>query len=232
MLLRAIALLLVILNLGVAAWWALRDTPAESPPLPAETAPTLTLLPPQAAPPAPMPLAEAFESEETAALDGDSDGDAVVEPRCVALGPFADAAARDAARQRLAGDGVRVSAREVAVAPRGWRVWLPPQRDRAAADAMAARLRAAGIEDQYVIADGNDAYGIALGRFDSEAPARARVETLRVAGFTVQAEPIGGQVQLWLDALVDAATADAALRTRTGAPRAEPGHCATTQDAG
>jgi hypothetical protein len=232
MLLRALVLLLVILNLGVAAWWALRDTPAESAPLPAETAPTLTLLPPQAAPQAPMPLAEAFESEEAAALDGDSDGAAVAVPRCVALGPFADVAARDAARRRLASDGARVFAREVAVAPRGWRVWLPPQRDRAAADAMAARLRAAGIEDQYVIADGDDVHGIALGRFDSEAPAQARVEALRTAGFAAQAEPIGGQVQPWLDALVDAATADAALRTRTGAARVEPGHCAAAQDAG
>ncbi|MEN5116678.1 SPOR domain-containing protein [Luteimonas sp. TWI662] len=232
MLLRAIVLLLVILNLGVAAWWALRDTPAESAPLPTETAPTLTLLAPQAASPGPVPLAEAFEGEEAAALDGDSDGDAAAALRCVALGPFADAAAREAARRRLAGDGVRVFAREVAVAPRGWRVWLPPQRDRAAADAVAARLRAAGIEDQYVIADGDDAHGIALGRFDSEAPARARVEALRAAGFAAQAEPIGGQVQPWLDALVDAVTADAALRTRTGAPRAEPGHCAITQDAG
>ena len=50
MLLRALVLLLVILNLAVAAWWALRDTPVESAPLPTETAPTLTLLPPQAAP--------------------------------------------------------------------------------------------------------------------------------------------------------------------------------------
>ncbi|ASR42622.1 hypothetical protein BEN78_03650 [Xanthomonas citri pv. mangiferaeindicae] len=232
MLLRALVLLLVILNLGVAAWWALRDTPAESAPLVAEAPPTLTLLEPQAAPQAPVPLAEAFESAEAAVLDGDSEGDAAAAPRCVALGPFANTGARDAARRRLASDGVRVFAREVAVAPRGWRVWLPPQRDRAAADAMAARLRAAGIEDQYVIADGDDAHGIALGRFDSEAPAQARVDALRAAGFAAQAEPIGGQAQPWLDALVDGAMADAALRTGTGAARVEPGHCAATQDAG
>ncbi|KLI99452.1 SPOR domain-containing protein [Luteimonas sp. FCS-9] len=233
MLLRATVLLLVILNLGVAAWWALRDAPADPVPVASVDAPTLTLLDADAdtVASAPMPLVEDFDETDPAALEGDDAADAPP-TRCVALGPFADAAAREAARMGLADDGIRAVAREVAVAPRGWRVWLPPRPDRAAADAEAARLRAAGIEEQYVIADGDDANGIALGRFDSEAPARARVEALRAAGFAAQAEALGGSSQPWLDARIDAATADAALRARTGAPRAEPGGCDAAQDAG
>jgi hypothetical protein len=90
--------------------------------------------------------------------------------------------------------------RDVVDAPRGWRVVMPPQPDRAAADALAAKIRDAGFDDLLVVPSGDEANGIALGRYGSEPSARRRESALREAGFPAQAQPLGDAVtRHWLD---------------------------------
>lgn len=194
MLTRALIVLLLVLNLGVGAWWATRPPPpvaAVAPPPPGvarlqllDEAPKGNAAPAAASPaasgpgPKPAPPAE-----------------------CASFGPFATAAAADQAQQRLRALGLQVTAREAFAEPaRGWKVWLPPLASPPEAEAAAARVVAAGFQDYYIVHDGPEANSLALGRFTSETSARQHAAALVAAGFPARAEPIGtGPASHWLD---------------------------------
>ncbi|HEY1136425.1 MAG TPA: SPOR domain-containing protein [Xanthomonadaceae bacterium] len=203
MTLRASLVLLVVLNLGVALWWALR---ADAPPAQAEEAPSgiarLQLVserPERRAASAP-PSAPAAASPGTSTSTPSPAAPPVPE-RCYSAGPFADTAALDAARAALAPMAGRLRSREIREnGGRGWRVYLPAAADRAAADANAQRLRAAGFTDLVVVADGAEANSVALGRFSTEARARTHAGALQAAGFAAKAEALGEtRSRYWLD---------------------------------
>ncbi|NZA25389.1 SPOR domain-containing protein [Luteimonas sp. SJ-92] len=265
MLLRALIVLLLALNLGVALWWALRP-PAAAPgvPDPPPGVPRLQLVE-EASPEARAtaagvaaaePQAPLADADGDPAADADADADArnagrdpadadspsgrsaegraegadpsaSVPARCLSLGPFDQAASLAAAREALQPRALHLREREVVSAPRGWRVMLPPHADRAAAQATAQKLGAAGFDDHFILAEGAEANAIALGRFSGEAAARRHVAALRAAGFAAQADPLGEtSVRHWLDLAVgDGFDADAA-RTAAGAQRAEALDCA------
>src|SRR6476646_4157844 len=105
MLIRALIVLLLILNVGVAAWWIL--SPAPTLPTPAfvpSTSPGLQLVSERAttasanriAPLPPTPIPTQVLSLESTAVAG-SDAPA----RCMTVGPFIDAAALATARSAL-----------------------------------------------------------------------------------------------------------------------------------
>lgn len=212
---RALIVLLLVLNLGVAAWWLLRDAPPE----PVRTAsaadvPGLRLvseLP--AAERARMLASPAGEAQATpaqgpsATTQDDAGADAATaSTQCYALGPFADAGAAEAARTALAGTGRRLSTRrEAGGGGSHWDVRMPPQADRAAAQALAARIDAAGFEDYYVIATGTAANSIALGRFGDEDAALRHQAALRAAGFAAVVDSPGQPDRWWLDLELDRA---------------------------
>ncbi|MBB1473604.1 SPOR domain-containing protein [Luteimonas sp. MC1782] len=266
---RALVVLLLMLNFGVATWWLLRPEPLPPTPWvqPADV-PRLQLLdevvdagqgtgatdPGVDDAAAGGSAAAARESgviAVAAAAAGTSDGDAgaadggapvapaavpVATPapaalvqRCMSLGPFADAGSVAAARAALRPLGAqRMRARDVVDAPRGWRVVIAPQADRAAADALAARIRAAGFDDLLVVPGGDDANGIALGRYGSEPAARRREASLRAAGFPGQAQPLGdARTRHWLDVAAGAGFDAAAARDASGAARLNDLDCAT-----
>src|SRR5690606_41393939 len=75
MLIRSLIVLLVVLNLGVGAWWLLHDTPPEAPLLQPAGVPRLQLRE-EAAPPATAPLDGAVARVATAAAD-DQAGQAI-----------------------------------------------------------------------------------------------------------------------------------------------------------
>ena len=210
MLLRALIVILLALNLGVAAWWWVSGDATHAPPrLPADTTPRLRLVSEgalAAAAPAAAPGPGALPASASAVA------------RCVRLGPFADAAARDAAWRSLGAVVERAVPRDVpARSGRGWRVIVPPLPTREAATAEAERMRAAGIRDLYVLNEGVDAHAIALGRYGNEQTARRREADLRGRGFAAQAEPLGGgPAQPWLDARLRAGVDPAALAARGG----------------
>ena len=215
MLLRALIVLLVVLNLGVALWWATGSTPTPTTvALPAAHAPRLQLVGDvHAVPPS------AVQSATPAATTP-----AVAALACYSIGPFAQAAALEAARAAIAPRVAQLRVRAAGDGRHGWKVWLPPLSDHDSAVAMAARIDAAGFKDYYVLPSGaDDGNGIALGRFGNEQAARRQQAALQAAGFPAQAGPVGGGNQ-WLD-VAGPALEPATLRDAIGSARIEPRDC-------
>jgi hypothetical protein len=237
---RALLVLLVMLNVGVATWWLLR--PGPSAPVawtPSADVPRLQLLAETAQPGRGPESATTVTSATPAA--GAAPSPTVTAPspagtdaplRCTTFGPYADAASVGGARgalQPLGATHMRV--RDVAEAPRGWRVAMPPQADRAAAEALATKIRAAGFDDLLVVPSGDEANGIALGRYGSERAARRRESALRAAGFPAQARPLGeAATRHWLDIAWGPGFDMAAARVAAAAPQVQDIECATVVD--
>ena len=212
MILRAAIVFLLMLNLGVAAWWlggtSLRV--ASVTPVIDESLPGLRLVnEPDVAKPVVTPE---VDSATTAAPDATlkvvaeksalPDVPVAATALCLSFGPFDDAAARDAVRPRLQALAQKLVARDAqARSGRGWRVYIPPLASRAEAQELVEKIKATGIKDWYIIANGSEANSIALGRYGSEDSARRREAELGAKGFTVRAESLGDTPpQWWLDA--------------------------------
>lgn len=202
MITRALLFLLVVLNLGVALWWMTR---ADAAPAARDDAPATGVarlqLASEAGVAAETPVQAPAQVPDDAGVAVDSA--APVQPaaseRCIALGPFADAAAAQVAQRDLPAAVIRSRLRTAAPSNNNWRVALPAQQDRAAAEALAARIRQAGFDDLYVVLEGAGANSIALGLFSSEAAARTHAAALRTAGFEASAARVGGDATHWLD---------------------------------
>lgn len=210
MLPRALLVLLVVLNLGVAAWWLARPA-ATQPPLPAvpEGVPRLQLVG-EAGQSAPAPVT-------------------VAPAVCLRLGPYAEPAELQRARLHLQSLAIDASVLREAREPAArWRVMLPPPAGEEDAEALAQRIAAAGFADLQVVEQGMEAGSIALGVFTGDAAARTRRDALRAAGFDARLYPDGGDAQ-WLFVSLDAAQAqdldERHLRAALGALRAEPVPC-------
>lgn len=218
---RALLVLLVMLNIGIALWWVLR--PAAEPSgswSPPAGVPRLRLLGEQEG--AMVDVARQVEAESAASAVAGAG------LRCVTFGPFDGAGAATGAREALQSLGAsHMRVREVPGTPRGWRVLIPPQADRAQADALAARIRQAGFDDLMVMSSGEDANGIALGLYRSESAAGRREANLRAAGFSAQTQRWGDAATThWLDvAAAPGFDADAARRAAS-APRLQEIECA------
>ena len=194
MLTRALILLLLVLNLGVAAWWGLRPS-VEAPAAEAvdPLVPRLQLVGEKrvAAPPPRVSLASPA-------------------PGCFEFGPFDDDASFAHAQAVLQPLATRMEVRRDASGARGWRVWIPPLPDLEAAQAMAARIVAAGLEDYYVVPNGAEANSIALGRYGNAPAAQRRQATLHAAGFESLAEPLGTSPR-WLRVALHAGSSTRSL---------------------
>ena len=145
MLIRAAIVLLLVLNLGVAAWWVLHDAP------PAPAVPQ----------PSGVPRLQLLD-ESTPAGDDAPGNQARTASSAV---PAAPGACRGPAGQGT-----------------NWRVYLPDLESAEAAQAMAARIGAAGFSDFLVMREG-EANSIALGLFSTLEGAQRRVESLQAKGF-------------------------------------------------
>ncbi len=225
---RALIVLLIAINLGVAMWWLLRpDAVAPAAAAAPPGVPRLQLLseakPLAASAPAPAaPVAPAAELTPPPTTEPPN--------QCFSLGPFADAAAMRAAETRLRPQVVRLRAREEAAAPaRAYSVVLPPFASRELAQAAADKIKAAGFDDFLLINTGEDANGIALGRYGSQDTAQRRQAALRAAGFDAQIRPVGeaaGAGPSWLDIEARADADRARLRQAAGAAQSPALDCA------
>ena len=186
MFLRALIVLLVVVNLGVAAWWATRAPP-----------PTPT----PAAQPAGVPRLQLLREAPRAVRTVPTPADATpaAPTQCHRFGPYASPAALRRAYARVLPQVLRAESREIATGiASGWRVFMPPLASRAEAQASVDRLTAAGIDDLMLVPDGADANAIALGRYSSEAGARRRQAALAEAGFDAQVAPLGVDTEGWI----------------------------------
>ena len=228
MLTRALIVLLVVLNLGVAAWWALRPSPrivadtalAGVPKLQLASERKSTAQVPASAPAQTQAPATTTPTVETAKQD-----DA---PQCFRFGPFADVAAADAAAAKLRASVRKATTRTTTSGGKDWTVWLPPFADMTSAQAKALEIAGAGIKDYYVVANGAQANAIMLGRYGSEANAQRRLAELRGKGFEAQLQPPRDATsQSWVDVAAATGFAQAAAQARIGAKSAQPLDCAT-----
>lgn len=219
MLIRALIVLLSVLNLGVAAWWIGHEPapPAAPLPLPAGVA-RLQLVSERHDAPA-RPVAAA------ASVPTASDG----APRCFSFGPFASAARTTAAATALQPQVQRVARREefaAAAGARGWRVFLPPLATLEEAQATAQRIGAAGFTDFLVVREGDEANSIALGRYRSEQGARTRARALAAAGFIARVAPLdGAATAVWLDVAAGPAFDPRASQAAIGAAQSRAIDC-------
>ena len=150
---RALIVVLVALNLGVAAWWLTRPSPAPRP-LPASDkgGVALVLLPAQVA----------TASPATASGNGGVGPQAAgpAPATCLSVGPFPDRGAAEVAQAGLGTLLREAEIREEPGAASGYRVLLPPAASRAEAQATADRIAAAGFQDFMLLNQGEDANGI------------------------------------------------------------------------
>lgn len=198
MLLRAAIVMLVMLNLGAAGWWVLQ--PAPKPVLEGAHAPSLQLLN-EAGAHLPVMAGPVAAATVMPAAVAKQDAPALA-TACLRFGPFAHPAARDAARARLLQAGVSAQTYDSPVKDvRGWKVFLPAQASHDATLALADKLKASGLTDLFVMAQGDAVNSIALGRFGSEAAAQRRQAEVVSKGFAAQVAAVGGTpAQHWLDA--------------------------------
>ncbi|MCW4456415.1 SPOR domain-containing protein [Flavobacterium sp. MXW15] len=237
MLIRALIVVLAMLNVGVALWWITQGGAAPAVPVPAARAgvATLELLPTPAAAPVPGPPLEAAATESepspaTATAVAETPAApaaAAVAQQCLSLGPFADRDAAQAALERAGAQALRPRLRESAAdGASNYRVMLPAAASREEAQATVKRIVEAGIGDYYVIAQGEEANAIALGQYRQREGAERRQAALVAAGFPAQLVASGGQSRWWIDATLAAGTTAAALQARSGAPGQRSLECA------
>jgi cell division protein FtsN len=149
--------------------------------------------------------------------------------QCFSIGPFVDDAAATAATSRIAAQATRVRPRQVpGQQASGYDVLLPPLADREAAKAMAQRIGAAGFEDYLVLGEGEQANGIALGRYRSREGAERRQAALKAAGFDARLRAIGkeGPGQWWLDIAAADGVGGSRLKELVAASQSRPLDCA------
>lgn len=229
MLVRALLVLLIVLNAGAAAWWIARDPIAapgavEPPPGVARLQLVSERPPAAAAQPATLPAASAAATTPATATSTD---------QCFSLGPYATREAADAAVAKVQPLVRHVAVRTpVTQSPaRGWRVFLPAFATLQEAEATAARITAAGFNDLLVVREGAEARSIALGRYRNEEGARSRAQALTAAGFPARVEPLDGEAAgpQWLEVRADAAVAPARAQAVAGAAQHRELDCASVR---
>lgn len=209
MLIRALIVLLVVLNLGAAAWWLTRPAPVPEP---------------EPALPAGVARLQLADESAPAATSATSAVAAPAIASCFSLGPYTSQAAAEQARAATAGQLLQVRLREVpGTSASGYQVVIAPAASLEDAQVTAARIGAAGFDDFLVVRQGDQANGIALGRYRSRDAAERRLAQMQEAGFAAQLQPVGraGPGLWWLDAGVVEGV-DAAVIARaasSGAPQ-------------
>lgn len=248
MLIRALIVLLVVLNLGVAVWWLTRSAappvamvaepegiarlqllseamPTASP----ATATATAVVAGVAVEAAPVEQA-AVEQAPVEQVPGPVAATAIAPPaQCFSLGPFADQASATAAAARLGNQALRPRTRELpGKAASAYNVVLPPAADRETAQALAQRIGAAGFDDFLLINQGEQANGIALGRYGSREAAQRRQSALQAKGFQAQIQAVGaeGTAQWWLDVTAGEGAGAAQLKTLAAAAQSRSLDCA------
>jgi hypothetical protein len=180
MLARAVLLSLLLMNLGVAAWWWLRPEPViERAPATDQGVASLRLL---SEVDAERLVADAPELAGPPEPRGGDPSQA-----CLRIGPFLTQADLRRAMNALTPAVERIQFSESRVLTnRGFWVFLPAEGTREAALATARELSGKGLRDYYVVTAGDRENTISLGLYRDLANAEARRNEVLALGFTPQ----------------------------------------------
>jgi len=209
---RGLFLALLLVNLGVFAWYHWYDTDSLGPePSAAPGGKPLQLmseltpeqkktLAAQAASVAP-PAAAATVASAVAAPGLTAPSSAAALQSCASYGPFPDADAAEKAAARLKQAGVATSEHSVAGKARlGYWVYLPPFGSRKEAEAAAKLLQQKGVKDLYVVTDEADRNAISLGLYSQHGGAGERQKEIRKVGYKARiAERFRDEPRYWVD---------------------------------
>jgi hypothetical protein len=186
---RVCAVLLLSMNLGVAAWWAWHPIAHDARVPATDLGVAALVMLSESEVPAPV-----RESEPGAGIGNEFS-------QCLSLGPFTTPADLRKAMNLLTPSVGRIQFREVeAVAVHGYRVYLPAAGTRAQALATARALAARGVNDYYVVTAGDQQDTISLGIFRDLDNARVRHDTIAALGYEPTIEARTEQLpQWWVD---------------------------------
>ncbi len=186
---RSLALLLIALNLAFLYWHTFHREPA--------------------APVLPSTEVNGDPGVARLVLLSERDEQSVSEPvgaglRCETVGPLMDPDAAGSLQAVLeeqgALAGLRTSSREVVSA---YWVFLPPQANRQAALELARTLAGRGLEDLYVLNEGEQRNAVSLGLFSEHARAVRRVRQVEALGYAPRIEArFRTQTVYWLDLVI------------------------------
>jgi hypothetical protein len=195
MLPRALVLLLVVMNLGAFAWWALHAN-ARPVPIPTTTKGVAPL----------VLLSEAEHAHQRGSsdeLDAAPDPNSAT-PRCLSIGPLATPADLRRAMDTLTPLVGRIQYRQARGSEmHGYRVYIPALASRDAALEAGRKLAAKNIKDYYVVTTGAQENTISLGLFRDLVNAEARRDAVRAVGFDARLEPrLDDAQQYWIDVAV------------------------------
>lgn len=125
---------------------------------------------------------------------------------CFSLGPFVEIPRAQQAAGAIGALNLQVQRREeVERTLQGYWVYLPAQKDFAAAGAMAKKLQAAGFKDLYIMAKGAHKNAISLGLFRQQSAAERRVKQVRAKGFKpVLDTQYKEKIRYWLEFAIPA----------------------------
>lgn len=123
---------------------------------------------------------------------------------CYTIGPLPGPVQQQRARDRLAPFAGRLRSRQTrADRDRGWWVYLPTA-SRDAALELARELAGRGVEDYYVVVDGDDENAVSLGLFQDRGNARQRLARIRGLGYDAQMGVRREDIpQYWVDYRID-----------------------------
>ena len=213
---RALFLLLLLVNLGVFAWYRWYVVPGDAGAVPAaplkgqplklvsELSPAekkaLAVQPPPA--PALMPVPASITASPPVSAPGLAT--AAVPAgllACATYGPFTGSTVTHAA-DRLKQLGLTSAQHSIpGKAKLGYWVYLPPFSSKREADAAADMLRKRGVKDIYVVTDEANRNAISLGVFSQHDGAVERTKEMKKLGFKpVLAERFRDEPRYWLDA--------------------------------
>jgi hypothetical protein len=195
MLPRVLVILLLVMNIGVAAWWFLR--PEHEPRRFAPTEPAVAGLELLAESEARGSVAEMAEAPQPIQPTADA--------VCQRIGPFLTQADLRRVIGALTPVVQRIQFRETrALARRGYWVYMPAQATRDAALATARELAARGLRDYYVVTAGDRENTISLGLFRELDNARKRQADVQGMGFSAELGERTEEIpQYWVDIAAD-----------------------------
>jgi hypothetical protein len=195
MLPRVLVILLLVMNIGVAAWWFLR--PEHEPRRFAPTEPAVAGLELLAESEARGSVAEMAEAPQPIQPSADA--------VCQRIGPFLTQADLRRVIGALTPVVQRIQFRETrALARRGYWVYMPAQATRDAALATARELAARGLRDYYVVTAGDRENTISLGLFRELDNARKRQADVQGMGFSAELGERTEEIpQYWVDIAAD-----------------------------
>jgi len=195
MLPRALVLILLAMNLGVALWAGLRPAALPAPLVAASEpgVPTIRLL-------------SEVDPNLAAPSAAEPDGPPLAIPpapqrQCLQVGPLLTQIDLRRVVAALSPAAQRIQYRESrALIRRGYRVFLPSPGSREAALTLARQLSARGLRDYYVVTAGDEQNTISLGLYRDESNAQRRRDEVRALGIEPRLEPRNEELpQYWID---------------------------------